>query len=134
VIKSLFKMAPGEFHEQFSTLDVKGIPGYSNLYSPNWLDCLPRYDGNPSLAIPHIENFLRYVSEINVTLANVMMRLFVSSLGMEKRDWIKHCGGPKSITSIDLFFEIFLKHWGPPYQDNKEDEVVQTIQLEETSS
>jgi hypothetical protein len=73
-----------------------------------------------------------------------MMRLFVSSFGKEQHDWVKHCGGPKSITSMDLFFEIFLKHWGPPCQDyksalnnyleNKEDEVPETMEIEETLS
>jgi hypothetical protein len=77
---------------------------------------------------------------------DVMMRLFVSSFGMKQLDWDKHCGSPKSITSINLFFEIFFKRWGPPFQyyksvlndhvatlqENKEDEVLETMKIEET--
>jgi hypothetical protein len=85
-------MAPWEFHEQFATLDVRGVPGYPNHYSPDWLDDLPRYDGDPSLVIPHIENFLRYVLEINVIHEDVMMRLFVSSFVTEQCNWVRHYG------------------------------------------
>jgi hypothetical protein len=77
-------MAPWEFHEQFATLDVRGVPGYPNHYSPDWLDDLPIYYGDPSLAIPHSESFLRYMSEINVTHEDVIMRLLVSSFGIEQ--------------------------------------------------
>jgi hypothetical protein len=78
-------MAPWEFHEQYATIDVKGVPGYPNHYSLEWLEDLPKYDGDPSLAIPHIVNFLRYISEINVTHEDVMMRLFVYSFGMKQK-------------------------------------------------
>jgi len=132
-------MVPWEFQEQFATLDVRGVPGYPIHYSLDWLDDLPRYDGDPSLAIPHIENFLRYIVEINVTHEDMMMRLLISSFGNEQRDWVKHYGGPKSITSMDLFFEFFLKCWGPPcrdyksalynYLENKEDEVLKPWKL-----
>jgi hypothetical protein len=135
-------MAPWKFHEQFAIVDVKGVPRYPNHYSPDWLGDLRRYDDNTSLVIPHIENFLRYISEINVTLEDVMMRLFVYSFEKEQCDWVKHCGGPKSITSIDFFFELFMKRWGPPCQDyksalnnyleNKVDEVLETIEIQET--
>jgi hypothetical protein len=64
--------------------DVKGFLGYPNHYSLEWLDDLPIYDGDPSLAIPHIMNFLRYISKINVTHEDVMMGLFVSSFGMKQ--------------------------------------------------
>jgi hypothetical protein len=80
--------------------------------------------------------------------------LLMSSFGIEQCDdatfgvffwdWVRHCGGPKSITSIDLFFELFLKNWGPPCQDhqstlnnhleNKEDQVckiMETILMQE---
>jgi hypothetical protein len=71
-----------------------------------------------------------------------MMRLFISSFGKEQCDWVKNYEGPKSITSMDLCFELFLKRWGPPCQDyksalnnyleNKEDEVPETMEIEET--
>lgn len=102
-------MAPWEFHKQFVIVDLKGVHGYPNHYSPNWLDDLHRYDGDPSLAIPHIENFLRNISKINVTHEDVMMKIFVYSFGMEQCNWVKHYGGPKSITSMNLFLKIFLK-------------------------
>jgi hypothetical protein len=54
-------MAPWEFHKQYATVDVKRILGYPNHYSPKWLEDLPKYDGDPSLAGPHIVNFLRYI-------------------------------------------------------------------------
>jgi hypothetical protein len=118
-LNSWLKMAPWEFHKKFATLDVKGILSYPNHYSPKWLEYLPIYDGDASLAIPHIVNFLRYISDINVSHEDVMVRLFIYSFEMEQRDWVRYYGGPKSITSMALFFEIFLKHWGPPCQDYK---------------
>jgi hypothetical protein len=132
-------MTPWQFHEQFSTVDVNGVHGFPNHYSPNWLNDLPRYDGDPSLAIPHIENFLRYISEINVTHEDVMMRLFLYSFGMKQKDWVRHYGGPKSVTFMALFFEIFLEHWVRPLQDyksalnnileNRDDEVLKLLKL-----
>lgn len=85
------------------------------------------------------------MSEINIAHEDVMMGLFVYSFEMEERDWIRHYRVPKIITSMALFFELFFKHWGPPFQDyksalndhlvtlqeNKEDEVVETIEIEE---
>jgi hypothetical protein len=61
-------------------------------------------------------NFLKYVSEINVTHQDVLIRLFLLSLETRQKNWVKHTLNPKSISSLTIFIEEFLKQWAPRTQ------------------
>jgi hypothetical protein len=111
--------------------------GYPNHFSPNWLDNCPKFDGDPSSAITHVVKFLKYTSEINVIHEDVLIRLFLSKiwhghLEARQKNWVKHSCSPKSISSIAMFIEEFLKRWGPKfqrYEDTLQD-LMETLQEE----
>jgi len=78
-----------------------------------WVEAIPKFDGDPLLVISHVVNFLKYNLEINVVHEAVLMRLFTYYLGVKQMDWVVHSFKTKSISSITNFIETFLKHWGP---------------------
>jgi hypothetical protein len=66
--------------KMFPSLNVEDIPGYPNYFPPRLVRKCPKFNGDPLLAITHVENFLRYVSESSVTHQDVQIRLFFLSL------------------------------------------------------
>jgi hypothetical protein len=106
-------MAPWSLHKMFPSLDIEDVLGYPNHFSPGWGNNCPKFDGDLSLAITHVVNFLKYVSEIDVTHQDVLIRLFFLSLETRQKDWVKHTLNPKSISSLTIFIEEFLKRWAP---------------------
>jgi hypothetical protein len=67
---------------------------------------LSKFDGNPSLAIPHVVNFLKYVSEIKVTHQVVLIELFLLSLGTKQREWVKHILSPRRVSYVKSSLKI----------------------------
>jgi hypothetical protein len=104
-------MAPWVLHEMFPSLAIKNVFGYPNHFSPDLGDNCPKFDGSPSLVVTHVVNFLKYVSEINVTYQDVLIRLLLLSLETRQKNWVKHTLNPKSISSLTIFIEEFLKWW-----------------------
>jgi hypothetical protein len=82
----------------------------------DWLDDYPKFDGNLSLAIDHVVKFLKYTFEINVIHEDLLIRFFLISLEGRQKNWVKHSLGPKSISSLTIFIEEFLKQWGLRFQ------------------
>jgi hypothetical protein len=80
-----------------------------------WVENIPKFDGDPLLAISHVVNSLKYISEINVVHEDVLMRLFYYSLGANKRDWVLLSCNPKSIYSISDFIEKPFSSVGAQY-------------------
>jgi hypothetical protein len=95
-------------HKRFPDLDILGYP---NTFPLGLVDNCPKFDGNPSLASPHAMKFLDYVLETKVRHQDVLIRLFLLSLGIEQREWVKHILSPKSITSLNIFIRKFLERW-----------------------
>jgi hypothetical protein len=102
-------MAPWEIHEMFPSLDIKNVLGYPNQFSPDWGDNCPKFDGDLSSVITHVVKFLKYTSDINVIHEDVLIRLFLLSLEARQKNWVKHSCNPKSISSLAVFIEEFLK-------------------------
>jgi hypothetical protein len=73
-------------HRMFPSLDIKDILRYPNHFSPYWGNNCPKFDGDPSLAITHVVNFLKYVLDIDVTHKDVLMILFILSLETRQKD------------------------------------------------
>ena len=69
-------MAPWELQEIFPSIDIKKFLEYPNHFSPNWGGNCLKFDGSPSSVVTHVVNFLKYVSKINVTCQDVLIRLF----------------------------------------------------------
>jgi hypothetical protein len=63
------------------------------------------------LAITHVVNLLKYVAESNVTHQDVLIRFFLLSMETRQNNWVNHTLNPKSIYSLTIFIEEFLKRW-----------------------
>jgi hypothetical protein len=60
--------------------------------------------------------FLKYASEINVIHEDTLIRLFLVSLEARQKNWVKNCCSPRSISSLTIFIDEFLKQWAPRTQ------------------
>jgi hypothetical protein len=129
-------MACWLLQKMFPSLDIEDVSGYPNHFSPGWGNNYPKFDEDPSLAITHVVNLLRYVSEIDVTHQDVLIRLFFLSLETKRKGWVKHTLNPKSISSLTISIEEFLKIWAPRtqiYEDVLHD-LIAALQREVLSS
>ena len=67
------------------------------------------FDGDPLSVIDHIERFSAHASKEKVVHQDVLMLLFMGSLGGHN-SWL-HDHEPRSISSIEEFVEGFLRHF-----------------------
>jgi hypothetical protein len=103
---------PWAFHKVYPSIDVQNIPGYPNYFPTEWRESCPKFSGDPTLAVTHVVNYMRYASSINVLHEDVLMKIFVSSLESSQRKWLAHSCDPKSIWSSTKLVEEFLRYWG----------------------
>ena len=61
-------------------------------------------------------NYMKYASSLNVLHEDVLMKIFVSSLGSSQKDWLAHSYDPKSIPSSTKIIEEFLRQYRPTTQ------------------
>jgi hypothetical protein len=104
-------MAPWDFHERYPFIDITNVPGYPNHIPQEWRDNCPQYDGNPTLTVSHVLQFLKYVSHLKVIHEDVLIKLFMSSLQPKQRVLLKYSSCPKSITSFTCLFNLFFDKW-----------------------
>jgi hypothetical protein len=97
-------------YKRFPTLNILGYP---KPFPLGLVDNCPKFDGNPSLAKLHVTKFLKYASKTKVRNQDVLVRLFLLSLGGDQREWLKHVVIPKSIIFFRAFILIFLDSWDP---------------------
>jgi hypothetical protein len=95
----------------YPSLDVHNIPKYPNHYSTEWRENFLKFNGDPTLAITHVVNYMKYASSLNVLHEDVLMKIFVSSLESSQRSWLAHSCNPRSILSSTKLIEEFLKHY-----------------------
>jgi hypothetical protein len=76
---------PWTFHKLYLSIDVHNIPGYPNHFSMKWRASFPKFNGDPSLAVTHVINYMKYASSFNVRHEDVLMKIFVSSLESSQR-------------------------------------------------
>jgi hypothetical protein len=77
---------PWEFHNFYPSFYVQDIPGYRNHCSPEWRESFPKFDGDPSLSVTHVMNYMKYDLRFNVVHEDVLMRIFTSSLESSQKD------------------------------------------------
>jgi hypothetical protein len=77
---------PWAFHKVYPSLDVQNIPGYPNLFPAGWRENCPKFDGDPTLAVTHVVNYMRYASSINVMHEDVLMNFFCIFSGLESKE------------------------------------------------
>jgi hypothetical protein len=71
---------PREFHKVYPSIYVKNIPRYPNHLPTKWRESCPKFNGDPTLAVTHVINYMKYASRLNVLHEDVLMKFFVSSL------------------------------------------------------
>jgi hypothetical protein len=82
-----------------------------------WRESFPKFNGDPTLAVTHVVNYMKYASSLDVLHEDVLMKIFVSSLESSQRNWLAHSCNPKSIPSSTKLIEEFLKHYRPATQN-----------------
>jgi hypothetical protein len=51
-----------------------------------WRENFPKFNGDPTLAVTHVVNYMKYASSLNVLHEDVLMKIFVSSLESSQRN------------------------------------------------
>jgi len=97
------------FHETYKALDFESIDKYPNKCLINQFDVLPKFDGNPLLAIAHVVEFMRCIYYENVLHEDVCLHFFFLSLGSEQRGWIKLSCKKRSIYFLTILIRELLK-------------------------
>jgi len=73
---------------------------------------MPKFIGTEGVTTEeHIESFYSYADNLDISEADVRMRVFVQSLDGEARKWFRELT-PRSIADIEALDDAFLKHWG----------------------
>ena len=111
---------PWDFHKVCPSLDIQNIPGYPNHCSSEWRESCPKFNGDPTLVVIHVINYMKYASSLNVLHENVLMKISVSSLESSQRSCLAHSCKPKSIPSSTKLIEEFLRHHGLATQNLQE--------------
>lgn len=93
-------------------LDFEDILGYPNKCCPHLYKNLPTFDGVPLVIVPYILVFMRHVSKFEEKCEDVMIRLFIYSLGNECNGQLNYSCSPKEIPSLKALIENFIKHYG----------------------
>jgi hypothetical protein len=96
---------PWEFHNVYNSLDVQNFPYYPNLCPTKWRENFPKSDGDPSLAVTHVANYMKYVSSLDVLHEDELMKNCVSSLESSQNYWLAHLCDLKSIPSSTKLIE-----------------------------
>jgi hypothetical protein len=85
-------------------IDFRSFQGYPNYFDTKWLKNSPRFFGLP---IPHIVNFLDYMSETNLGEA-ALIKLFILTLPSYLKDRFKSCCEDRGISSFIHLISKFI--------------------------
>jgi hypothetical protein len=97
---------------RFSLLDFTNVYGFPNTIPDMniWADILPKFgedeDDNPGR---HLFEFHKLMEELNVHHKDVLMKMFMFTLGKDARLWYKYLTH-SSIPSLKCFHALFHQH------------------------
>jgi hypothetical protein len=74
-------MAPWELHELFLLLILRIFLDTQISFLPKWENNILKFNGDVVCVILHISSFLDYVSKLNERHEDVLIILFICSLG-----------------------------------------------------
>jgi len=97
------------FFDDFPALDITSIPGNPNHVTGRMVRGVPIFDGDPLSANYYVERFIAHASKEKVVHQDVLILLFMSSLHGHN-SWL-HNHEPRSISSIEEFFDGFLRYF-----------------------
>jgi hypothetical protein len=116
------------WEQVYPTIDFKSLQGYPTCFDTKWLSNPPRFWGLP---IPHIVNFLEYMSEIELGGEDVLVKLFILSLPSFLQDWFKGCCEDRGISSFVHLISRFIDFVKPHCQTYEDALQNLTIALED---
>jgi hypothetical protein len=70
-----------------------------------WRKNCPKFNGNPTLVVTHVVNYVKYDSSLDVLHEDVVMKIIVSSLESSQRNFLAHSCNPKRIPSSTKLIE-----------------------------
>jgi hypothetical protein len=108
---------PWYLHKVYPSFDVQDIPGYPNHFPMEWRVNYPKFDGDPTLAVTHVVNYMKYASSLDVLHEDVLMKICVSSPESSQRNFLANSCNLKIIPSSTKLIEEFLKHYRPTTQN-----------------
>jgi hypothetical protein len=103
----------------YRPLDMSEIPGYPRKMPPRYEDFLPRFAGiNGECPKSHMRRFWEFFQYFPISdeAEDLVMKLFSASLHGEARRWYDDLPAA-SITSMELFEEVFLAKWTMKIED-----------------
>jgi hypothetical protein len=106
--------SPWAFHKVYPSFDVQDIPGYPNHFPTEWRENCPKFNGDPTLAVTHAVNYMKYASSLNVLHEDVLMKIFVSSLETSQRNLLAHSCDPKVSNLLQSLLRNFSGIAGQP--------------------
>jgi hypothetical protein len=92
------------------------------------LDCIPEFDGNPSLVVDFLEFFMNYVTNANLVFEDDLMMAFAGSMqGHLAKKW--YCRfQPKEIKYFPQLVKRFQKDWISGYEEVEDVQVLIDLQ------
>jgi hypothetical protein len=96
---------PWEFHMVYPSFYVQDILGYPNPFPMEWREKFPKFNGDPSLVVTRIVNYMKYDSSLDVIHEDVLMKICMSSLESSQRNFLAHSCDLKSIPSSTKIIE-----------------------------
>jgi hypothetical protein len=95
----------------YLTIDFKILKGYPIFFDTKWSSNPPRFEGG--LPIPHIVEFFKYMSKIELGGEDVLVKLFILSLPSFLKYWFKDCCEDRHISSFVhlIMYEVSLQNF-----------------------
>jgi hypothetical protein len=87
---------PWEFHKVYPSFDVQDILDIQIISPTEWRESCPKFNGDPTLAVTHVVNYMKYASSLDVLHEDVLMNIFVSSLESSQRNFLAHSCNPRA--------------------------------------
>ena len=109
---------PWAFHKVYPSIDVENILEYPNHCSTEWRESCPKFNGDPTLIVTLVINYMKYASSLvvlheDVIHEDVLMNIFLSSLELSQRNVLACLCKPKRIPSSTKLIEEFLRKYRP---------------------
>jgi hypothetical protein len=104
---------PWDFLKVYPSIEVQNTFGYPNHSHIECRENFHKFDGDPTLAVTHVVNYMMYASGINVLHEYVLTKICVYYMESSQRKWIADSCDPKSIWSSTNLVEEFIRCWGP---------------------
>jgi hypothetical protein len=88
-----------------------------------WEKNIPKFDGD--FDTPHVTSFLEFFSGFNVIHEDALISIFVNSLELGSRSWIRTFCRSKQISFLVGLIQEFVKRWDHHYEKEKYERIIE---------